>query len=1664
MKLKFKKWYRKAKGYIALSLAVLTLLYTSLVNFMFERAQADGANDRVGTFIKLAQGQSTNGEINYLEDLTEDELRFLGVYLSNFYIPFGTELGVTESEKNEEIVDQMVEALQNNMKFEEETAYLLAEKIMGLSRSNCKELKFYVGTDHSGENLVEVKNFKVNYFNFLRLMLGQYEAVFQGYDINFGVIEIPEIGSVEYQSPPISYMYSYPFGDEDIPSESIVFSWSNPTINSILHKDYYGENIDTGENYSYFYADLKRSGEEYYKYGYFCYEDEKGNVIPMFDCSFENEFTASQISFLQCLASVDISKGYGFSFFDFTSKEAEDSSELQSILSNLSESEVYNCSIYGTSMYVDCFGSIIQKGFNHQYIAVPGCMNPYTWKLVDEEGKDRDEASGKYYNLINFYSMSLADSGEFVLKDELLAERYSHGTMLGTPDLSNIRGKLQEIETSETIHVSGNWYADNSIGETREGFPLRVLRGSGEYKLQEIVMGTFTKDADFYSIAIKAQRGFQENNPEDFSYFASCNRTRDSEADVLPDFVAGDEDNGIDGIYGADDDLGNKYDVSSISCWYTDTIYNADSDFEFINQLVYIDNLGAYKFDSGGKSDFSVLNVDKYMSEDGTTPLMLESFKEDPLNGFVNGFSVIQSGSINSSINVSESATASLYSTYAIAGLYGSSSEDKKNTIGQLGFRINKEELVSIDNNAIEIPNNMESLMLEKQIRDWTYYLLHPTKGLDYVSLLIKNKTNALLVGWHNDMVGTNGVGAISGTTQYRSAIGFVTTPDLSEIQWTATLINLYNKIIPYLIVAMIVIMLFSYVAGILQIQKAIFGVIIFAVFLFIPVSLMSNAVSIGNSISQKIYSNKFTYWAVIQQESYVKKLDDAINAETYSNYLRELYAINNSTYANQGGDSIVLKWQAPKKMASLALTSKDQTVLDSLSNSRLLNLVLNTNTMSGEYYLNSDALYMYRSYTDLGNFSRFIYYGIDNGTKDSYSTVCTDNLNSSLQDSIAGMSSSLLWDVAYGYTNKSVKDLRLIKPMSSHIYNNALSQKGTIKDLTINDYVGLHQDLFNFDLAMFNVSDKEFVDTLTTNAKDRDGLVDIFAHYGSDVEKELSGLAAYGLMSESPYYYYSWCLYDMGMSTSSGAKGGYKSLLLGEEDGGFFYNLSDSNSISVSQQGTKEYYGNGELKDFMDMRSLFTYIIPYLKAGNDIVREWDDVYGIFIYEGVPTEEGHQNDPDILASPELQQKYWHNLNVARLYNIYSPWVDLMYDCSYAQPETITVMGEKYVVQDPINPASYPEARPMVFSESEMANYGLTEADLTEVERKILECNRQMEESMYELLNYYNFSDLTLNTSAAINCTFVFNSVFSETNLLGESINLYPQCFEISNFSYDAFLRFILANSLGEDLTNQEDFYMAVVEKSSTTTAIMYIISDICSQYALPAVKIFIIMLIFVSSILLILVTAFRVDPRQKFIPKLIKSLLVPMVSYLAINVGFAWILSLFMGTGNNAVTQSKQIVIQMGDPVIVMLIITALDLICIALYWKIIKNVWSDVKQNFSLAKSFVSGAIGGTFSQVGGFVSSKISNAKNGSSSSLGGSSYNETGSNKVSSRAAQRGSIDVAEGKHEESARINEATRETYRESKSDRNKKNSKEGTSRINNTIKSGSKKLGSNQEN
>ena len=1632
------------------------------------------STERIQAYIDLAAGkQISDVDINNL-DLSNRDLQFLGVYISNFFVPFGTEFGASSEDTTVVNKEDIKKALQTNINFSDAMADSLTETLIGLSRSSVKRLKLCVSREYQKDLKSVAGNgadIPLNYYTALNCMLGGLKNV---------------------------------------------ASWYGDSGNDVI------SGIADGT----------------YKYGYFAYQSGDG-YIPVFDFVIDmSSLTPSASAFIKCLESADLEMGYGFSFFDFTRDEmGTTEGDYEAKVENISNEQMCGMSTYGTELAVDCFGNIILMGGNHQYVAVPGCMNPYTWVTVDENGDTVGEGlGGTAYNMINIPSMSMAgenpnesnrlltsasvldnggdvvDGGNNVLdqnmsmvlvkdfnllfiggsmslegyKESAISDisyiiDYCGGSSVGKSDFSLavdtngdlvITAKASKLASLNYKKMNDDYLNSDKRDKDKAEKMKDAISSLSSYPVDKSVLQENIKKAqkDATSALESGSSDKETGNSEvanirqgvlDTSVLVSklakivedtgCISLRKVRGSIDADFSTGwfniPESSSRDLAINAEEGYKKQYEGMTVknyyrggsdgiedNWWYGKTNYicigvaynyfpgstmdyTGNKKIDILDSFVFIDSLGDAHFDdSGQKTEFSTFNVEHYLQGTDISSISnsMGDWADSPSNGFTNTYKDIESGRMVIPDNsVSKEAMVGIYFTYAYSALYDTSAEGKKVTIGELGYKLNSKALPEIPDEPLTISAEAQSDFMLESIKGWTYYLLHPTEGLDYFKTWIKNKLNSFFLGWHDDMVGTRGTGSINGTTKYRGFSGYVTTPELTDIPWTNSLLDMYNTAIPFFLVLMVLVMIGAYITGVLTFQRAVIGLLIFSISVALPPVFINGAVGASNRFSSNLYGEKFTYWALVQHESYSTAIDEAADNSSYANYLKTLYEQNSKATGNQGSESVMLKWQAPKKMASLMFTEKDKSVLTGISTSNLLSGLINS-TYSGESYIDDeDAVYFYRSYIDIANFSRYIHRGLAGSNPKqpvnmNLTSDITDSWDNSLKNAIQNYDTNYTVDRNVGYANLNSDGsasgtgnniLRVKLPMSSKIVSDALGDRGTIKDLSLGEYVGINQDAFNFAIPMFNVGSEQlnYYDSLETD------------NFNPRVytEEDFSGLAAYGLMSENVFYYFSWYLYETGL-TESTIPGGYKNLLLGDDNAGFFYNTR----------------GNGEMKDFMDMRSLFTYIIPYLRQGNDLVREWDETYGIFTYDGVPTEEGHANDPDIVSNPELQQKYWHNLNVARLYNVYTPWVDVMYDCSYAEPEKISFLGEEYVVEDPINPSSYPADRPMIFSRSEMLDYGLKEKDLTKVEKLILECEDGMQERMFKLLNYNTFNDVVLDTAAAMNCAFEFNTTFSENSIIGANHNIYPQSFELNDFSYDAFLRFILSNTTGDSMTvgKGESFYENVVDSSSMTTILVMLVLDVLAMYAIPGFKMFFIVGIFILVILLILAEAFKVDQQQKFIKKLIKGFVQPMLLFTLVSCGMALIISWFMGEGNTAVTGSMETSISLGDPVMAMLVMIVVNCFVLFFYYKILRGILKDIKSNGKLVGAFLGGVVGsvggmitGAFSKLG--KAGGRSGSRGGSGLSSGGGSEETRGTS--SSRAEQRGStasVRMADEEYEE------------------------------------------------
>ena len=207
----------------------------------------------------------------------------------------------------------------------------------------------------------------------------------------------------------------------------------------------------------------------------------------------------------------------------------------------------------------------------------------------------------------------------------------------------------------------------------------------------------------------------------------------------------------------------------------------------FTDKMIYVDDLGAFHFDDGNDAcDWNAMNVLSYIPDvtKGDTKDDKSAEKQaykDSSSAYSNLFNEkVEDGSFASlPFESKASPTINIFLTYVYAGLYD---ESNMSYVGKLGTRMSFDNMPPVANEPIGLDDTMSAELMDKTIKEWIYYLLHPQKGLSYFRILIKNKIGSFLLGWHNDMLGTYGVGATAGVTRYRNTTGYLSTPELSEI------------------------------------------------------------------------------------------------------------------------------------------------------------------------------------------------------------------------------------------------------------------------------------------------------------------------------------------------------------------------------------------------------------------------------------------------------------------------------------------------------------------------------------------------------------------------------------------------------------------------------------------------------------------------------------------------------------------------------------------------------------------------------------------------------------------------------------------------------------------------------------------------------------------
>ena len=1549
----------KVKGIKKGSSKILLLFLSMLmvigigVSSYAPNAMAEGAVNRTITALDLGAGKQVGGPDYH--KLQENELRFLGVFMSNFYVPFVTEIGPqaasSKSDTNvDKVSEELTKVLTENLNMSEDIAKNIAPMVLNQVRQGQK-LKLGVSKDRPTP---DKKDFQIDpleteatWLNLMGLIMGWGKAISadstSNYDFENVFEKVPDL-------------------------KAKMEGWQGNVDKFKDSKD----NPDTAK------IDAARWGFLYWEGSNQSGGGKTQKVVFDFDL-YGGSVTPSVMALMMALNGKNLVNGYGDFVFDATSEELKNEQHKEDLPDWVLRNP-HDASIANTPLYISPFGDITVAGGNHKYIVLPGAANPYTW--ADIRNKD---VVGYSLPMQNIWGMSyLTDSKENEFFRACNDNDSECETAGGDNRYDSLRGERGfKSEKAPIIHGSSETdFAHNPLDFFGTGDSFNLAKAASLEHFSKMRMRSGSSES------LGGANGKTNN------FFVRSGSGMYTPIFRLP---SGDAISFRDGFTLPQPSNGSVVSGSDM--------LSVGVKAGVFRNIMYVDNLGQSGWGkTEGVGDYKAFKALKYSSAES------EKVTTESVNDMSTKMTSLTQSAESNLIEVPKSDKSVLTFLY-ISYVYSAFPSENSSKLSELGYKLTDENLPPMSDKVIDFGKVAGKDAMLEAIKGWVYYLLHPTEGITYVATLIDNKVSGFLVHWTDEMLGTQGSGLLTGSTKYLGIGGYVSTPEFEDVKFFDTTVKAYNNNVIYIILIFIVIISAYAITGMLTWGKAVAGIIIFGLTATLPATLVSEAVTRSNQATSWMYGGKFQFWSLIQHQAYASKIDDAISGTTknengeetkdtsasgYENYLRTLMSSRGDA-KNLGGENISVRWQAPRKMASLQFSAEDK---KGLSDSGLKMLAgaggMIENTFSGQSFLdNPEALYMYRSYIDLGNFSRFTYAGISGISspnfpryKGALPNKVTSNWNEAYRDHWNKRNEVAENDLQQGYTNPNKSGSGKVDdtiagymPVTSTIINDHFPDSKKIKDLKRSEYVGLPNNMWNFSLPMFGAQTKgDFIGTMVPLEGDFDA-----SQGGKYNNEDYAGMASYGLMSESPYFYYAWNLYDQGLDPNPGAKEGYKKLLLGDgvvdqkeaKGSAFFYNQANDGQA------------NGELKDYQNMRNLFTYVIPYLHQANEVVRAWDNVYGYKLYEGVPFEEGQE---DVVKgmdkNGDLMQKYWHNVNVNRLYNLYSPWVDLIYDASYARPTTVHAGGKSYHVSEPLNPSTYPAERPMIFSKSEMVDYGLNRSDLTQVERMIQDVEDSNVDSMINLLNYYNFNDSVINSAVAMESTFNFNKVFSENHLFGKDILLYPQNYEIKNFTFDAFLRLIMSNNMGgeQKITDQADvsFYQKVSEETNMFGTIMLVVISVMSSYIIPLMKTVFPFMLFLTAAVMIWAAVVQII-NGKIWGNFFRSLVKPLIIFVAINLGHAAAVGLLMGNGNRSVTEQEGLVLSFDNPIWALMMLLIINLVVMWLLFGQIKNVWKDLKKYaagvFKGAGAAIAGVIGGIAAAVtGGKIGTALASSAGGS------------------------------------------------------------------------------------
>lgn len=824
----------------------------------------------------------------------------------------------------------------------------------------------------------------------------------------------------------------------------------------------------------------------------------------------------------------------------------------------------------------------------------------------------------------------------------------------------------------------------------------------------------------------------------------------------------------------------------------------------------------------------------------------------------------------------------------------------------------------------------------KKDVLNYTYLMLHPTEGREYrTDLMMSGMTDWVIRNYNNIVYGNASTyySSINSNLATRNATGFLNIDSYSDNILTGWFMSLYTTIAVWIIIAAFILVI---IMGLLRSRKVswflITMVVIINSILIIP-STGEIVPYVTNKFVQQMFNGKMTYWSISEAINNLNMEKNLLNSRHNGNLTEEeaaqvsdMVKALNVVHLDR---SLMLKTDISRKVTETA--SGNYAALQNLRSARwMLPMIVRQFTAN-----DGSADYVFIPVGDLFDDMSNLYWMYNPDDAAGVDTVNARNSNATVYDP-----STLLSDVRghfqdYQYVEDYVDDKwssmsyfteddatgnLVLKSREdiTHTYSYLLGNDGSNNVLMLSRTVG-----FGGDYEGRKSFEKYVENTLNTSSSApytalSSELERIAGQYIRSDRSSVKQKYGYLWTTENPAHYFYQNVKDTFPVTETLGS------VVGSLQGTYVVN-SDNKEVRKSFMHS---YDSGNIRDVADLEGLFRNTIPYL------------------YQMMLSTGGLDGESGLLGTSKITGYDLYSFN-NKSWMYRSNWaVKIMENPSYTSPTTVKdSSGNTYEVLNPAMPDTYPASRPMVFSEAQRVEYGLSEADLTLVELKCIRINENVSRSWTLMLNYANTVGMNKEVmlrQMALNTLIEFNKEFSPTTLLSGSKAMYPNSIDLRAISFDSVMKMLMINITKDVSYIQGDTIKNIVEDSDIFTAILLLASAFLCCYIIPLFRNVVLAAIFYLGLLAI-VRAIVSGHKTK--AKISLGYIISNLLFLVMTLVYYGVFSGLMAiTTSDEVLTVQSVQVNVGNPVWAFIIIIVCSILYIVGLYKMLNHCFKNFR------------------------------------------------------------------------------------------------------------------------